>query len=90
MSMITASSWVPRGAAAQFPVRYNLDERELSRISKLAKLQLDDAREDFESARNGDANESSDDNVSNFEEKAVAQHQSQGSVHRLFLDHYKS
>ncbi len=53
MSMITASAWVPRGAAAPFPTKYDVDETELARISKLAKLQLDDAQEDFDGARNG-------------------------------------
>ena len=65
MSMITACSWIPRGAAAQYPSRYNLDDTELSRISNLAKLQLDDAREDLRNARNGRTTESSDDNNDN-------------------------
>ncbi|KAL9581575.1 MAG: hypothetical protein Q9203_005834, partial [Teloschistes exilis] len=55
MSMITASTWVPRGAAAQFPTKYDIDEKELTRISRLAKLQLEDAEEDLEEARNGEA-----------------------------------
>ena len=53
MSMITASLWVPRGAAAAFPKRYDVDEDELARISKLAKLQLEDAKEDLSDAKNG-------------------------------------
>ena len=52
MSMITASAWVPRGAAAAHPTRYGIDEKELARISKLAQLQLDDAKEDLENAKN--------------------------------------
>ena len=43
MSMITATTWVPRGYAAEFPTKY----------AKLAKLQLEDAKEDLESAENG-------------------------------------
>ena len=46
MSMITATTWVPRGFAAPFPSRYQFDEDEYERISQLAKLQLDDAKED--------------------------------------------
>ncbi len=57
--MITASIWVPRGAAANFPIRYDIDESELSRISKLAKLQLEDANEDLDNARNREDNASS-------------------------------
>jgi periodic tryptophan protein 1 len=51
MSMITATTWVPRGFAAPFPTRYNVDEAELDRIAQLARLQLDDAKEDLEDAR---------------------------------------
>ncbi|KAK5005058.1 hypothetical protein LTR28_008172, partial [Elasticomyces elasticus] len=51
MSMITATSWVPRGFAAPFPTRYVFDEEEYERISKLAKLELNDAKGDLEQAR---------------------------------------
>jgi periodic tryptophan protein 1 len=57
MSMITATSWVPRGFAAQFPTKFELDEKEYARISALAKLQLEGAEEDLEDAtkeENGD------------------------------------
>jgi len=53
MSMITATTWVPRGFAAPFPTKYAFDEEEFKRIAELAKLQLDDANEDLEEARNG-------------------------------------
>lgn len=49
-SMVTATAWVPRGFAAPFPTRYNFDEEEFERIANLAKLQLDDAKEDLEEA----------------------------------------
>lgn len=51
--MITATAWVPRGFAAPFPTKYTLDEEEFKRISALAKLQLDEANEDLDQARNG-------------------------------------
>lgn len=51
MSMITATTWVPRGFAAPFPSKYTFDDEEYERISKLAKLQLDDAKEDLEEAQ---------------------------------------
>ena len=51
--MITATTWVPRGAAATFPTKYDVDEKELSRISQLAKLQLEDAKNDLDTAKNG-------------------------------------
>ena len=53
MSMTTASLWVSRGAAARFPEKYEINEDELSRISKLAKLQLEDAIQDLSDAKNG-------------------------------------
>jgi periodic tryptophan protein 1 len=58
MSMITAAQWVPRGFAAPFPQKYELDEKEYERIAELAKLQLEDAQEDLEEAEghNGTTN----------------------------------
>ena len=37
---------MPQGFAAEEPKKYVLDDKEYERISKLAQLQLDDARED--------------------------------------------
>lgn len=48
--MITTAAWVPRGFAAPFPSKYTFDEEEFERIAELAKLQLDDAKEDLEEA----------------------------------------
>ncbi|KAL4999246.1 WD40-repeat-containing domain protein [Aspergillus recurvatus] len=50
-SMITTSAWVRRGVAAQFPTKYEIDEKEMDRISKLARMQLEDAREDLNAAQ---------------------------------------
>ncbi|TEA18843.1 putative WD repeat-containing protein [Colletotrichum sidae] len=51
MSMITTSTWVPRGFAAPFPSKYTFDEAEFERIAELAKLQLDDAEDDLKEAQ---------------------------------------
>ncbi|KAJ0421929.1 rRNA processing protein Pwp1 [Aspergillus carlsbadensis] len=51
MSMITTSAWVRRGVAAQFPTKYEIDEEEMDRISKLARMQLEDARDDLTEAQ---------------------------------------
>ena len=68
--MVLASTWVRRGVAAQFPIKYEVDEKELSRISKLARLQLEDAQDDLAAAQataqqsasqNGDSDEDDDD-----------------------------
>ncbi|KAL8734147.1 MAG: hypothetical protein Q9166_001632 [cf. Caloplaca sp. 2 TL-2023] len=71
MSMITASLWVPRGAAADFPTKYDVDENELARISKLAKLQLEDAEEDLDEARNGRNSLDESDSSSDGEDEDV-------------------
>lgn len=51
--MITSTTWVRRGVAAQFPQKYDIDDEEINRISQLARLQLEDARGDLKAAREG-------------------------------------
>lgn len=53
-SMITTSTWVPRGFAAPFPAKYDFDEEEFERIASMAKLKLDDANDDLEEAQAGE------------------------------------
>lgn len=50
-SMITTTAWVRRGVAAQFPTKYEIDEAEMGRISKLARMQLEDAKEGLSAAQ---------------------------------------
>lgn len=76
--MVTATTWVPRGAAAQFPTKYDVDEAELARISKLAKLQLDDAKEDLEEARNGNTAGTETEDASEAEGNGVSLLRSNG------------
>lgn len=52
--MITTTAWVRRGVAAQFPTKYEIDEEEMNRISKLARMQLEDAKEDMNAAQGDD------------------------------------
>jgi periodic tryptophan protein 1 len=47
MSMVLATTWVRRGVAAPFPKKYEIDEAELGRISRLARLQLEDAQKEL-------------------------------------------
>ncbi|KAK5077916.1 rRNA-processing protein [Lithohypha guttulata] len=64
MSMTLATAWVRRGVAAEFPHKYEVDEAELGRIEKLARLQLADAQEDLDAAQNdidGENEDSEDD-----------------------------
>ncbi len=48
---------MPRGYAAPFPTKYQFDEEEFERIAELAKLQLDDAKEDLEEAKKAERDE---------------------------------
>jgi len=50
-SLISSISWIPRGAAAQNPQKYSVDEQELERISQLAKGQLEGAKIELELAK---------------------------------------
>lgn len=77
MSMITATSWVPRGYAAEYPSKYAVDDRELARISALAKLKLEDAQEDLVGAqKQEDAAPEQDGEDARMEEDGDAQDQS--------------
>lgn len=49
--MISSSCWVPRGFAAEFPEKYELDDAEMERITLMAKLELSDAKEDLAEAQ---------------------------------------
>ncbi|KAL8829446.1 MAG: hypothetical protein Q9191_002011 [Dirinaria sp. TL-2023a] len=95
MSMITASAWVPRGAAARLPTKYEIDDAELSRISQLAKLQLEDAKNDLHFAqaesRGASKTDVSDEEVEHLQ---VQLPQSHGDVDNNLaefnLEHYDS
>ncbi|KAI0046584.1 transducin family protein/WD-40 repeat family protein [Auriscalpium vulgare] len=49
-SLISCVSWVKRGVASQYPSKYVLDDNELERVSKLARIELEDARVELERA----------------------------------------
>ncbi|EFI27913.1 transducin family protein/WD-40 repeat family protein [Coprinopsis cinerea okayama7 len=49
-NLISAVSWVRRGVAQQHPIKYVLDDGELERVSKLARIELEDARKELEKA----------------------------------------
>ena len=80
MSMITATVWVPRGHAATFPNRYEVDEQELARISKLAKLKLEDANEDLDHAKASKEDGATSDDETDKEDNGVKLAQSNGWV----------
>lgn len=49
--MISATAWVPRGIASEFPEQYELDDEEMSRIEAMSKLNLSEAQADLENAQ---------------------------------------
>ncbi|KAJ2926909.1 hypothetical protein H1R20_g10167, partial [Candolleomyces eurysporus] len=49
-NLISAVAWVKRGVSQQHPTKYVLDDEELERVSKLARIELEDARLELERA----------------------------------------
>ena len=49
-NLISAAAWVRRGVSAQNPQKYVLDDKELERVSALARIELEDARTELERA----------------------------------------
>jgi periodic tryptophan protein 1 len=75
--MITTATWVPRGFAAPFPSKYKFDEDEFERIAELAKLQLDDAKEDLEEAEEAAAGAEEDEDEVNGDKSEKKKKKSQ-------------
>ena len=65
--MVLATIWVRRGVAAPFPEKYEIDEAELGRISKLARLHLEDAQDELTTAQ-GKPNKGGEEGGEDFEE----------------------
>jgi len=59
-AMITALTWIPRGAARERPVRFELSEEEYSRIRHLAALEEAGERDQKEADRKYDDSEDSE------------------------------
>lgn len=49
-TLVSALAWVKRGAAAETPKKYTVDEKELERVGELARVELEDARLDLKTA----------------------------------------
>lgn len=47
-TMISSSAWVPRGFAAEFPSKYEMDDEEMEKLSAMAALQIADAQEQMQ------------------------------------------
>ncbi|KAI9689675.1 MAG: hypothetical protein M1820_010104 [Bogoriella megaspora] len=92
MSMITATTWVQRGFAARYPIKYDFDEAEFNRISASARLQLDDAKEDLAGAQlqgNSDGSRPNEGGVAlPLASKATTNTADYGDLEEYDLDHY--
>lgn len=91
MSMTLATTWVRRGVAAQLPVKYEVDEAELGRISKLARLQLEDAQEDLNAAQGltqPRSDDSEDDSTGKDETKPTSRSRNDDDLEEYNLDDY--
>ncbi|KAF9560505.1 WD40 repeat-like protein [Agrocybe pediades] len=76
-NLISALAWVRRGVAAQHPEKYILDDKELERVSALARIELEDARIELERAHlaaqemgKGAEGDEADDNAEDDEDEA--------------------
>lgn len=75
--MISASGWVPRGHAAELPMKYELDDEEMARIAGMAGLSLEeteanvgvpeDLSQDDMSEMNQDSEEDETEDTGNLE-----------------------
>lgn len=59
--MISATSWVPRGIASEFPETYELNDEEMARIEAMSKLNLGEAKADLDEAMEEENGGSEDD-----------------------------
>ncbi|CEG78727.1 hypothetical protein RMATCC62417_13294 [Rhizopus microsporus] len=72
--MISAIHWIRKGAPAQHPKKYDLNDEEYARISKLAAEQLEDAKEELKAATDNSME------VDNAGVRQAFQHQALASV----------
>lgn len=49
-SLVSSIAWVRRGVAVQHPAKYVLDDKELERVSGLARIELEDAKVELQRA----------------------------------------
>jgi len=74
-SLISALSWIPRGAALQHPRKYVVDDAEMERIGQLAQLKLDDAKMELELAQEEEGRDRDDEDA--WEDEGSSRHSSQ-------------
>ncbi|KAH3671429.1 hypothetical protein WICMUC_004609 [Wickerhamomyces mucosus] len=60
--MLSATTWVPRGFASEFPEKYELDDQEMERITKLAQLEINDAQKNIKAIETGEDDDTEEQN----------------------------
>jgi periodic tryptophan protein 1 len=63
--MLSATGWVPRGFASEFPEKYELDDEEMERITKLAQLEINDAKKSIEQLEESDKDDEDKEEATN-------------------------
>ncbi|KAG8798466.1 hypothetical protein FRC17_007417, partial [Serendipita sp. 399] len=56
-TLVSALAWVKRGVAAEHPIKYEVDEKEVARVSELAREELDVLRGEGEEDDGGEEEE---------------------------------
>ncbi|QPG74840.1 hypothetical protein FOA43_002176 [Brettanomyces nanus] len=83
--MNSATTWVPRGVASEFPEKYILDDEEMARINAMAHLHLGEAHEDLSEAQSEEESPKNDAGAgSNLSSKA----DKDDDLKEYDLDHY--
>ncbi|KAG8798388.1 hypothetical protein FRC17_007486, partial [Serendipita sp. 399] len=72
-TLVSALAWVKRGVAAEHPIKYEVDEKEVARVSELAREELDVLRGEGEEDDGGgeeeeEGNEMGDEDVDREED----------------------
>lgn len=52
--MISSTCWIPRGFAAEYPEKYEIDEEEMERINAMANLEISDAKAGIEESESNE------------------------------------
>lgn len=94
--MLSATTWVPRGFASEFPEKYELNDEEMERINKLAQLEISDAQEEIHAIENQEAQEAQEDEpVEDEDEEQVevetvltSQFEADDDLKEYDLEHY--
>ncbi|WFD36909.1 rRNA-processing protein [Malassezia cuniculi] len=84
--MISSLAWIARGKAARHPTKYNVDDSELERVSKLANVELSEAAAQLAAAQQDDDGWVDEEEME--EDEAPAAPEDPDDLSRYRLDEY--